>query len=155
MVFCLIALFMYACSSNNTESKNADSASSEASSPASADAGSYDEHRGEGKFKDVQIGTALDKDLAAKGKLVADVKCASCHKLTDEKLVGPGWKGVTERRKPEWVMNFVTNPDAMLDKDPALQAQLELCLVRMPNQNISDEEARQVFEYMRQNDGVK
>jgi len=27
-----------------------------------------------------------------------------------------------------------------------------LCLVRMPNQNISDDEARQILEYMRKND---
>ncbi len=154
MVICLIAVSIYACSSNNNDNKNAES-TSEVSAPASNDASAYDEHRGEGKFTNVEIGEKLDPAMAAKGKLVADVKCASCHKLTDERLVGPGWKGVTERRKAEWVMNFVTNPDPMLDKDPALQAQLELCLVRMPNQNITDEEARQVYEYMRENDGVK
>ena len=49
-------------------------------------------------------------------------------------------------------MNFITNPDPMIDKDPALQAQLELCLVRMPNQNLNDEDARKVVEFMRQND---
>jgi len=43
----------------------------------------------------------------------------------------------------------------MIDKDPAVQAQLELCLVRMPNQNLVDTEARQVLEYMRKNDGVQ
>jgi cytochrome c551/c552 len=83
------------------------------------------------------------------------VKCSACHKLTEEKLVGPGWKGVTERFKPEWIMNFVTNTDAMLDKDPKAQAQLEICLVRMPNQNISDEDARNVYEFMRKNDSKK
>ena len=41
-------------------------------------------------------------------------------------------------------MNFVTNTEEMLNKDPEAQAQLELCLVRMPNQNISDEEARTI-----------
>jgi len=86
---------------------------------------------------------------------VAGVKCMSCHKLTDERLVGPGWKGVTERRTPEWIMNFSTNPDPMIDKDPELQAQLELCLVRMPNQALTDDDARNILEYMRQNDGVK
>ena len=84
-----------------------------------------------------------------------DVKCGSCHKLTDEKLVGPGWKGVTTRYKPEWIMNFVTNVDEMLDKDPKAMAQLELCLVRMPNQNLTDDDARHVYEFMRKNDGVK
>jgi hypothetical protein len=43
----------------------------------------------------------------------------------------------------------------MIDKDPEVQAQLELCLVRMPNQNLSDEDARNLLEYMRKNDGVK
>ena len=57
-------------------------------------------------------------------------------------MVGPGWKGVTTRHTPEWIMNFITNTDEMMDKDPKAQAQLEICLVRMPNQNLSDEDAR-------------
>ena len=49
----------------------------------------------------------------------------------------------------------MTNTDEMINKDPAVQAQLELCLVRMPNQNLSDDEAKSLLEFMRQNDGVK
>ena len=45
---------------------------------------------------------------------------------TEEKLVGPGWKGVSERRTPQWIMNFITNPDPMIDKDPELQAQFRI-----------------------------
>ena len=75
--------------------------------------------------------------------------------MTDEKLVGPGWKGVTKRRTAEWIMNFITNPDPMIDKDPEAQAMLELCLVRMPNQSLSDGEARNILEFMLKNDGVK
>ena len=115
----------------------------------------YDPHRGEGKFKDVQVPEKLDQKMADGGKQVYEVKCSSCHKLSDEKLVGPGWKDVTKRRTADWVMNFVTNTDEMIDKDPAVQAQLEICLVRMPNQNLSDDDARHVYEYMRQNDGVQ
>jgi hypothetical protein len=70
-------------------------------------------------------------------------------------LVGPGWKGVTQRHKPEWILNFVTNTDDMLDKDPKAQAMLEICMVRMPNQNLTDDQAREVLEFMRKNDGVK
>ena len=119
------------------------------------DASSYDPNRGEGKFDKVELAATLDHAMAKKGQEVSEVKCTSCHKMSDEKLVGPGWKGVTERRTPEWLMNFVTNPDPMIDKDPELQAQLEICLVRMPNQGVSDDEARGILEYMRQNDGVK
>jgi cytochrome c551/c552 len=93
--------------------------------------------------------------MATAGESIAKTKCLSCHKITDEKLVGPGWKDVTKRRKPEWIMNFITNTDEMLSKDAEAQKSLEICLVRMPNQNLSDEDARKVLEFMRQNDGVK
>jgi len=116
---------------------------------------SYDPERGEGKFKEVAIGEKLDATMAAAGEKVYTVKCVSCHKLTSEKLVGPGWLGVTERHTAPWIMNFTTNTDAMLNKDPKAQAQLEICLVRMPNQNIGDEDARNLYEFMRKNDGVK
>jgi mono/diheme cytochrome c family protein len=116
---------------------------------------SYDPQRGEGKFTHVDVSPTLNKEMAESGLKTYGVKCGSCHKLTSEKLVGPGWEGVTKRHTPEWIMNFVTNTDVMLTKDPKAQALLELCLVRMPNQNLSDDEARALYEYMRQNDGVK
>lgn len=116
---------------------------------------SYDPKKGEGKYDKVDLPANLNKEMASLGEAVAGTKCTSCHKLSDEKLVGPGWKGVTERRTPEWIMNFITNPDPMIDKDPELQAQLEVCLVRMPNQSLTDDEARQILEFMRKNDGVK
>jgi len=115
----------------------------------------YDPNRGEGKFTKVELGASLDATKADNGKKVYDVKCGACHKLTDEKLVGPGWSGVTSRHAPEWIMNFITNTDVMIDKDPKAQAQLEICLVRMPNQSLSDDDARNLLEFMRKNDGVK
>ncbi|HSD14922.1 MAG TPA: c-type cytochrome [Flavobacterium sp.] len=130
-------------------------AAEETSTATASDPSTYDPKRGEGKYSTVEFGPSLDQAMATKGEGVAAVKCTSCHKTTDEKLVGPGWKGVTERRKPEWIMNFITNPDPMIDKDPAVQAQLEICLVRMPNQGLADDEARSILEYMRKNDGVK
>ncbi|MBF6607520.1 MAG: cytochrome c [Flavobacterium sp.] len=116
---------------------------------------SYDPKRGEGPYDKVDLDPTLNHALADKGEAASGVKCLSCHKTTDERLVGPGWAGVTERRTPQWIMNFITNPDPMIDKDPEVQAQLELCLVRMPNQNLADEEARAILEYMRELDGVK
>ena len=63
--------------------------------------------------------------MAAKGQTIFDMKCGACHKLTEERLVGPGWKGVTSRHTPEWIMNFATNVDEMLNKDPKAQASLK------------------------------
>lgn len=111
--------------------------------------------KGIGKFTHVEIAATLDKAMAESGQKVYDLKCSACHRLTKEKLVGPGWSGVTSRRKAEWIMNFSTNTDEMIDKDPAAQAMLEECMVRMPNQSLSDDDARNIYEFMRKNDGVK
>ena len=102
---------------------------------------------------DVQLTTPLNAQWVTEGKGIYEVKCQACHKLTEEKLVGPGWKDVTKKRKPEWIMNMITNVDVMLEKDPEAQRLLEECLVRMPNQNLSKEEARKVLEFQRSNDG--
>lgn len=114
----------------------------------------YDPKRGEGKFsaENLVVDAAINVEMANSGEAISGTKCTSCHKLSNEKLVGPGWKGVTKKRELYWIMNFITNPDPMIEKDPEIQAQLELCLVRMPNQNLSDEEARSILEFMRKND---
>jgi mono/diheme cytochrome c family protein len=152
----LIVIFIGACGGDDNKDKTSPSGASESTQPAAAENSDYDPKRGEGQFDEsnVTIG-ALDAAMAAKGKAIAETKCFSCHKITDEKLVGPGWKGVSTKHTPYWLMNFITNPDPMIDKDPEVQAQLELCLVRMPNQNLADQEAREIVEFMRQNDGVK
>jgi hypothetical protein len=41
----------------------------------------------------------------------------------------------------------------MLNKDLAAQADMAVCLIRMPNQDLTDDQARQVLEFMRKNDG--
>ena len=121
------------------------------------DAETYDPKRGEGKYtaESLALSDKLDEAQAKVGEDASNVKCTSCHKMTEEKLVGPGWKDVTKRRTGEWIMNFITNPDPMIDKDPEAQAMLELCLVRMPNQSLTDDEARAILEYMRKVDGLK
>lgn len=152
----LIASLLVACGDNKSGEKSAGESTNPASGENNAGANpSYDPNRGEGKFTTVELGASLDAAKAASGKKVYDVKCGACHKLTEEKLVGPGWTGVTGRHKPEWIMNFITNTDAMINKDPKVQAQLEICLVRMPNQSLTDDDARNLLEFMRQNDGVK
>ena len=83
--------------------------------------------------------------MVEKGEAIYEMKCSACHKLTDQRVVGPGWKGVTERR-------MITNVEVMLEKDPEAQKLLEECLTRMPNQNMSVGDARDVLEFMYAND---
>lgn len=147
----VLSLFIYACGSENSETAKEES-NEEVTKTADPE---YDAKRGEGKFTEVKLEAKLDGKMAANGEKIADLKCLSCHKLTDEKLVGPGWAGTTTRHAPEWIMNFITNTDEMIDKDPKAQAMLEICMVRMPNQSLSDSDARDLLEFMRKNDGVK
>lgn len=112
-------------------------------------------HGTEIKEGEVTLSTPLDQAMVTTGKSTYELKCQSCHRLNDEKLVGPGWKDVTKRRQPVWIMNMITNVDMMLESDPEAQKLLEQCMVRMPNQNITKDEARQLLEFMRSNDGVK
>ncbi len=142
----ILSLFVWACGgsdSNNTASNEAPN--TEVSN----------DDKGIGNVKHVELTSPLDPAMIESGKGVYNLKCSACHRLTKEKLVGPGWLGVTERRKPEWIMNFATNADEMLNKDATAMALLEECLVRMPNQNLTEADARNVLEFMRSNDGVK
>jgi len=108
---------------------------------------------GIGKFTNIRLTHPLDDSMVARGNVIFDARCISCHKLTNEKLVGPGWKGVTDRRTPEWIMNFISNTNVMLDSDLVAQQLMVICVTRMPNQNLSDDQARAILEFMRKNDG--
>ncbi len=156
-VFLLLILFIIAASACESKKKNYSANGESTTTTSTKSSADYDPKRGEGKYnaENLKIDAKIDDAMAESGSKIQGVKCSSCHKLGTDKLVGPGWKGVTDRRDPVWIMNFITNPDPMINKDPELQAQLELCLVRMPNQNLSDEDARHVLEFMRKNDAAK
>ena len=160
IAFAMISFALLSCGGDKktdsipTDSTETTATTGESTAEMEATAAKYDPNRGLGKHENIDV-SKFDPAMAAAGKKVAEVKCTSCHKPTDEKLVGPGWKGVTERQTPAWIMNFISNPDPMIDVDPELQKQLELCLVRMPNQGLADNEAREILEYMREIDGAK
>lgn len=148
MALLALTVFGYGCSSGGAEQRAEEPPTDPATATTQA------ETHGS-KVSEVKLTTPLDPAMVSKGKEIYDMKCAACHRLNEEKLVGPGWKGVTQRRKPEWIMNMILNVDMMLADDAEAQKMLEQCLVRMPNQNLTEPDARSVLEYMRQNDGEK
>jgi hypothetical protein len=143
-----LGLLLLSCGGNTSNPK-------EGIEQPSADAAALNEGRGLGEVKQVTLNSPLEQERVGRGKAIYEMKCQACHRLDETRVVGPGWKDVTKRRKPEWIMNMITNVDIMLDKDPEAQKLLELCLMRMPNQNVSVGDARDILEYMRQNDGEK
>src|SRR5690606_6152905 len=110
------------------------------------------EGKGIGEITDVNLEDEIDPEMVKMGKSIYDMKCSACHKLTDQRVVGPGFQGVTNRRGSEWLMNMITNVEVMLEQDPTAQALLEECLTRMPNQNVSIGDARNILEFFRSND---
>src|SRR5688500_6808349 len=109
LIFALIFFHFLACRKEKaTEIKQEISQSPSVASPAPK----FDSNRGKGKWNEenLAIGNVLDQPLAIKGEKLFVLKCSSCHKLSNDKLVGPGFKGLVERRSPEWIMNFLYQP---------------------------------------------
>lgn len=57
---------------------------------------------------------------AADGKTVFKQNCAVCHALTDQKLTGPGLKGIADRApKGDWLFNWVKNNEKVIKSGDA------------------------------------
>ncbi len=96
----------------------------------------------------LNIPASIDAELAAQGKEIFEAKCTACHKL-EEKYIGPALKGVTERRKPEWIMNMILAPEKMIQEDPTARQLAGETGAIMANQGLTKEQARAVLEYFR------
>jgi cytochrome c2 len=150
-----LSIVIYSCSSGSDGAKSTETPKAVAEAPKEKKVEAADPAKGVGEITHVELTSPLNEDMIPRGRGMFEMKCSACHKLTEEKLVGPGWKGITTRRTPEWIMNMITNTDAMLDKDPEAQKMLETCIVRMPNQGLSMGDCRDILEFMRKNDGQK
>jgi len=145
LIIATAACVFFACSQSPSGSSSDSSEKEESSAKA-------DDGKGVGEFKNVTLNNPLDETMITTGEGIFDMKCASCHRLGAKRLVGPGFKGVTERRKPEWIMNMITNVDVMLAEDAEAQKMLMECLTRMPNQNVKPDDARAILEFLYKND---
>lgn len=91
----------------------------------------------------------LDAAMAEKGAEFFKLKCSACHKM-EGRYVGPGLATVTQTRSPAYIMNMMLNPAEMLEKHPEAKAKLAEFMTLMPNQNLTQDEARAILEYLRQ-----
>lgn len=96
-------------------------------------------------------------DIAQKGEKLFQTKgCNACHypdKERNHKLVGPGLKGITKERSEEWLIGMIVNPDSMYKHDEEAKKLLKESGIRMPNQNVSIEEAKAIIAYLRKISG--
>jgi len=106
-------------------------------------------NNGVGPIQSLELPESIDTGMAATGNQIFDAKCAACHKI-EKNFIGPSPKGILSRRTAAWTMNMILNPDVMVVKDPmAKKLMMDFNGAPMANQNLSEEEARQVLEYFR------
>lgn len=142
------ALLVAACSGGDSgpEKSASDSKTSEETTQTEPQS-----NKGIGPIDHVEINGSIEEAMAARGAEVFTTKCSACHKI-DSRHVGPPMKGVTERREPEWIMNMILNPEQMLKEDEVAKQMLREYLTQMTYQNVSQEDARAILEYLRQVD---
>jgi mono/diheme cytochrome c family protein len=109
---------------------------------------SKQEDIGIGPVKELKLAADINKALVDKGKQIFDVKCIACHKF-EQRLVGPPLKDVTKKRKPEWIMNMILNPQQMTQEDKVAKELFAQYLIQMTFQDVSQDDARSILEYFR------
>lgn len=142
----LAALLLSACGSDGGSDSSADG---NAQSASQADAGltAVQLEHGLGPIAPFDPGP-IDAVLAEKGADIFKMKCTSCHKM-EGRYVGPALGDVTETRSPAYVMNMILNPQEMITAHPTARKVFAEYLTPMPNQSLSEDDARAVLEYLR------
>ncbi|HMU62391.1 MAG TPA: cytochrome c [Gemmatimonadales bacterium] len=90
----------------------------------------------------------LDAHEAEEGQKVFEAKCSACHKL-GERYVGPPLGGILDKVTPAFAMNMMLNPQEMYTRHPVVKKLLGEYMTQMPNQGLTQDEAREVVEYLR------
>ncbi|MEN8205056.1 MAG: copper chaperone PCu(A)C [Pseudomonadota bacterium] len=88
-----------------------------------------------------------------RGEQIFRTRCASCHSITGNELadaLGPDLLGVTRKREPQWLLDWLKAPDQMLKKkDPvAMALYKQYNNLAMPNMRLNKEEALSLLDYM-------
>ena len=106
-------------------------------------------NKGVGPITNVILEDKVNISMANSGEKLFNQLCTSCH-MINEDYIGPAMSGILDRRSPEWIMNMILNPIQMLEEDPiAIELLEEYGFEYMYNQNLLEEEAREILEYFR------
>ena len=106
-------------------------------------------NKGVGPITNVILEDKVNISMANAGEKLFNQLCTSCH-MINEDYIGPAMSGILGRRSPEWIMNMILNPIQMLEEDPiAIELLEEYDFEYMYNQNLLEEEVREILEYFR------
>jgi cytochrome c2 len=101
------------------------------------------------------IGTGLATTVAVAqsnqtGKELFDSKCRACHSIGGGVVVGPDLQGVTQRRDPKWLHDFISAPDKMIASgDPiAIELLNTHNNIRMPNLGLTASQVDELITFL-------
>lgn len=107
------------------------------------------DNKGVGKIKSLELPATIDNAMVERGAALFKTNCTACHKV-GKRFIGPSPSGIMERRSPEWIMNMILDPQLMVEQDRCAKDLLvEFNGAAMANQNMTEEQARDILEYFR------
>lgn len=107
------------------------------------------DEKGVGPIKNITLEAGIDQAMADRGAALFKTNCTACHKV-DRRFIGPSPSGIMKRRSPEWIMNMILDPQLMVEQDRCAKDLLvEFNGAAMANQNMTEEQARDILEYFR------
>lgn len=96
----------------------------------------------------IEINDEIDDEMVMRGREIFEMKCDDCHSLQQDE-VGPSLGDVVNRRSPEFIMNFMLNPGENVLNHPVGLDLLAEHNVEMPYRDVTRDEARAVYEFLR------
>ena len=142
----LVGLVLVLACGGDRPAKTGDAAAGTA--PAAAGLTEFQQKNGIGPVTEVVVLGAPDHELAEDGEKIFTQKCSACHKM-GEKYVGPPLGGIVDRLGPTFVMNMALNPEEMYTRHPDVKKLLGEYMTQMPNQQLTQPDARAIVEYLR------
>lgn len=107
------------------------------------------DNKGVGEIKNLELSPTIDNAMVERGAALFKTNCTACHK-TNKRFIGPNPTGIMTRRSPEWIMNMILDPKLMTEEDQCAKDLLvEFNGAAMANQNLTEEQARDILEYFR------
>lgn len=101
------------------------------------------------------FGNNYSSGVFAEGKYLFENNCASCHNI-NKVMVGPALKDILKRRKMNWLIKWVQNPQKLISKkDPYalnLVKDYETAGIMPSFQNLSKKEIKSIILYIEKNE---
>jgi cytochrome c len=90
----------------------------------------------------------LDMEKAHRGEQIFNTQCVACHQL-DATITGPRLRNTFNNRTPEFILNYILNPEGMKEKHPVAQELAREYRGNMVSVGTTEQEALELLEFMR------